>query len=198
MTKHEVRKALLAARKQAHAHAAPSEEHLAPMADWLTAHIGVAVPADGHVGSYQPLGTERDPRPLTDRLHLPLAFPKVLGPAQPLAFFAASAPQDFAPGAFGVLEPVPSLPQVVPAAILVPLVGFDRAGYRLGYGGGFYDRTLAKFRALGHVFAVGFAYDEQLSAAALNFEPTDLGLDAVMTPTQVYEFGVPPRVTPWS
>ncbi len=200
MTKHEVRKALLASRKKAHAHekVQPSEGAFGLMADWLQAQIGDAASVDGYVGSYQPIATERDPGPLTDRLNLPLAFPRVLAPAQPLAFFVASAPRDFAPGAFGVLEPLPCLPQVVPAVILVPLVGFDRAGYRLGYGGGFYDRTLAKFRALRDVVAVGFAYDAQLSATGLNFESTDMGLDGVMTPTRLYEFGAEPKVTLWS
>ena len=145
------------------------------------------------MAAYQPIRTERDPWPLLralspSRPDHPIAFPKVPGADQPLVFFATRSDQDFVPGAFGVQEPLDTLPQVNPHVILVPLVGFDARGYRMGYGGGFYDRTLAKLRLSQHVTALGFAYDGQLSNQALNFEETDLALDYVMTPTRLYDF----------
>jgi len=70
----------------------------------------------------------------------------------------------------------------------VPLLAFDRAGYRLGYGGGFYDRTLAGLRAAGPVVAVGFAYAAQ-EVAAVPREATDARLDAVVTERGVVELG---------
>ena len=72
--------------------------------------------------------------------------------------------------------------------VLLPLVGFDDRLFRLGYGGGFYDRTLDLFRQQGRsVVAIGLAYDSQRVAAALPVEPTDERLNAVITPTAVYD-----------
>ena len=193
MTKPETRAALLKAR--AAAHSREVEGPLDAMARWLKPHL----PTGKTLGAYQPIKTERDPRPLLELMDAPLAFPKVMGAAQPLTFFAAGEPEDFELGAFNVLEPKSTLPTCVPDVILVPLVGFDLQGYRLGYGGGFYDRTLEKFRAQKPIFAIGFAYDGQVSDQPLNFEPTDLALDAIITPTVRYEFtsaGV--MEAPWS
>lgn len=69
---------------------------------------------------------------------------------------------------------------MVPQIVIVPLVAFDRKGGRLGYGGGFYDRTLELLRASGPVLAVGFAYAAQ-EADALPLEPTDQPLDMIIT-----------------
>jgi len=71
-------------------------------------------------------------------------------------------------------------PEVVPRVVLVPLLAFDRAGYRLGYGGGFYDRTLEALRAKGEVLAVGLGYACQ-EVAAVPREPTDQRLDWLVT-----------------
>ena len=72
--------------------------------------------------------------------------------------------------------------------VLLPLVGFDRGLFRLGYGGGFYDRTLDLFRQQGRrVLALGLAYDSQRVDTPLPVEPTDEVLTAVITPTTVYE-----------
>lgn len=205
LDKTAIRKTLLAQRSQAHkaetraqteeigvgtaeatkaATEAAGAGLLGPMITWLQSRI-----APGQIlGTYSPIRTERDPEPVHAATLAPLAFPRVMGPDQPLCFFAVQGPNDFELGSFGVREPRATLPQVIPDVMLVPLVGFDRAGFRLGYGGGFYDRTLAKFQAIKPVLAVGFAYDGQLSHQPLNFEETDMALDALMTPTRVYEF----------
>jgi 5-formyltetrahydrofolate cyclo-ligase len=74
--------------------------------------------------------------------------------------------------------------EIRPEVLIVPLVAFDRSGTRLGYGGGFYDRTLAMLRAQGPVHAVGFAYAAQ-EAPELPREGTDARLDAVVTELEV-------------
>ena len=86
-------------------------------------------------------------------------------------------------GPFGAC--IPAEPQyVTPEILIVPLVAFTRAGARLGYGGGFYDRTLAKLRGEGAVLAIGFAYAAQ-EAEALPHDPNDQPLDLIVTETEV-------------
>ena len=72
----------------------------------------------------------------------------------------------------------------MPDVLIVPLVAFDRAGGRLGYGGGFYDRTLAQLRAAGPITAIGFAYAAQ-ETATVPQEPTDVPLDLIVTEREV-------------
>ena len=69
---------------------------------------------------------------------------------------------------------------MVPQIVILPLLAFDGAGHRLGYGGGFYDRTLQKLRAAGPVHAVGFAYEAQ-AVEQVPTEATDQPLDAIVT-----------------
>ena len=185
MTKAEVRKALLAQRALAQVREAPD---LTGPTHAMAAWLGARLQPGQILGTYAPIKTERNPAPVQELIGAPLAFPKVMGAHQPLTFFEVAGLQDLERGAFGVLEPKAGLAAVRPDLVLVPLVGFDARGYRLGYGGGFYDRTLALYRGQGSLLAVGFAYDGQLSAQPLNFEATDLALDAVMTPTKVYDF----------
>jgi len=73
---------------------------------------------------------------------------------------------------------------LTPKIVIVPLVAFDDQGRRLGYGGGFYDRTLQALRSCGDVFAVGFAFDAQ-QEPALPHEPTDQKLDAIITESAI-------------
>jgi len=75
----------------------------------------------------------------------------------------------------------------IPEIVIVPLVAFDDAGGRLGYGGGFYDRTLELLRANGPVLTIGFAYDAQ-QADQLPLEPTDQPLDMIITESRIIEF----------
>jgi 5-formyltetrahydrofolate cyclo-ligase len=90
-------------------------------------------------------------------------------------------------GPFGAKIPEAGA-DVIPEVLIVPLVAFDARGFRLGYGGGFYDRTLEGLRARGPVVAVGFAYGAQ-EAEALPLEPTDQRLDAIVTEAGVRVFG---------
>jgi len=115
-----------------------------------------------------------------------LALPVVVAPATPLRFVAWQPGEPTVPGAWGIPRPA-SDEALRPTLLIVPCVGFDARGYRLGYGGGFYDRSLAALAADGgpRPRAIGVAWDDALLDC---FEPlpTDLPLDAVVTPSAVF------------
>ena len=87
------------------------------------------------------------------------------------------------PGAFGAAIPDTSK-TLEPDILIVPLAAFDAKGFRLGYGGGFYDRTLERLRAMQPITAIGFAYDLQ-ECAEVPTEPTDQPLDLIVTETGI-------------
>jgi 5-formyltetrahydrofolate cyclo-ligase len=108
----------------------------------------VPLTAGDAVSGYWPLGNELDPRPVLQSLHETFR-----------AWQPGAALRD---GGFGTRVPLDSAPVIVPRVLLVPMLAFDRAGFRLGYGGGFYDRTLAQLRAdQPDTLAVGVAYQAQ-------------------------------------
>jgi 5-formyltetrahydrofolate cyclo-ligase len=133
------------------------------------------------LSAYRPMGAELDPgeavAALTARgstLVLPVARK-----GRPLEFRRWRAGEPLRRSAFGVEEPEAG-EALDPEALIVPLLAFDRRGFRLGYGGGFYDRTLAALRARGAVRAVGFAFAAQ-EVASLPAEPHDARLDLIVT-----------------
>jgi len=76
--------------------------------------------------------------------------------------FRAWRPEDpLEPAGFGTRVPLENQPELTPEFLIVPLLAFDRAGYRLGYGGGFFDRSLARLKDMGTTLAVGVAYAAQ-------------------------------------
>jgi 5-formyltetrahydrofolate cyclo-ligase len=150
-------------------------------AERIMAEAGI--PAGAIVSAYWPMGDELDPRPLIRRLHRAghvIGLPVVVAKGQPLAFRHWTPETRFVPGGFKTEVPEPGAPEVVPSLLIVPLLAFDGAGYRLGYGGGFYDRTLAKLRALAPVQAIGFAYADQ-GVALVPHADYDQPLDAIAT-----------------
>ena len=158
------------------AHEAGQGDACARLLDALGPHLGRPV------SGYWPMRTEIDPRPAMEAAagHGPVGLPVVEGPGRPLAF------RRWTPGAaldragFGTRVPAPDEPEVVPEVLIVPLLAFTARGERLGYGGGFYDRTLAALRARGPVTAIGFAFAAQ-QVDALPTEPTDERLDLLVT-----------------
>jgi 5-formyltetrahydrofolate cyclo-ligase len=146
--------------------------------------LGAITPVAGAaVSAYWPLEDEFDPRPLFMELHRrghPIGLPVILGKGQPLLFRRWAADVALVRGSFRVMTPPAEAPEVVPQVLLVPLLAFDRAGYRLGYGGGFYDRTIAKLRAAGEVLAVGVAVAAQ-EVSAVPRDDTDEPLDWIVT-----------------
>jgi len=91
-------------------------------------------------------------------------------------------------GAYGVMQPAPKQKWVKPNIIIVPLLAFDRHGYRLGYGGGYYDATLAALRKKKNVVAVGVGYSQQAVIFNLPREDHDQRMDWIITPQKVQRF----------
>jgi 5-formyltetrahydrofolate cyclo-ligase len=112
-----------------------------------------------------------------------IAYPRVTAKGHPLEFHSVPDGEVLAPGAFGIHEPLNSWPGARPDILLVPLLAFDGSGHRLGYGGGFYDRTLA----LLNVPAIGIAYAGQ-EAASLPRDGHDRTLDMVLTEQGIRRF----------
>lgn len=134
------------------------------------------------VSGYRPIRTEIDPTPLMLALidrGLTLCVPVVDGPARPLSFRPWTPDAPMTAGAFGAEIPVDETP-MTPSLLIAPLLAFDAAGYRLGYGGGFYDRTLAGLRAARPTLAVGLAFAGQ-AVAAVPRDGNDQPLDALVT-----------------
>ena len=135
------------------------------------------------VSAYWPIGSEIDPRPLMANLHgqgHPIALPLTPSSGNPLVFRAWHPEDTLEAADFGTRVPLASQPELTPRVLIVPLLAFDRAGYRLGYGGGFYDRTLAQLRNSGDVFAVGVAYAAQ-EVAEVPRDGSDQPVDWIVT-----------------
>jgi 5-formyltetrahydrofolate cyclo-ligase len=111
-----------------------------------------------------------------------LALPVMQGKMKPLLFRAWTPGDALDRRVWGIGEPKPDKPVLEPDILLVPLLAFDRRGWRLGYGGGFYDRTLTALRARKPIVAVGLAYDEQLIDAVPHLD-YDQRLDWVLRPS---------------
>lgn len=141
----------------------------------------------GLLGFYLPFKGEFDARPLVRSVLARgwrAALPAVIDKKGPLEFRAWQPGAELVPGVYDI--PVPKTRDVVaPNVLLVPVVGFDREGYRLGYGGGYYDRTLDASDPRPQTIGVGF----ELSRLATIFpQPHDIPLDCVVT-----EAGIQPR-----
>lgn len=151
--------------------------------------IGVLAPFSGRVlAGYWPMRDEADPRPAMAAHAGPVCLPVVTGPARPLVFRLYDGRLEG--GGFGTSHPPVECPEVTPEVLIVPLAGFDRQGHRLGYGGGFYDRTLRKLRAEGRVTAIGFAFGAQ-EVGVIPAEATDEALDLLVTDREVLIPGPP-------
>jgi 5-formyltetrahydrofolate cyclo-ligase len=153
----------------------------------------VPLPAAAVVSAYWPLASEFDPRPLLFALHArghACALPVVLAAGQPLQFRQWRPDTALEPNVFGVLAPGDTAAVLRPRVLLVPLLAFDRAGWRLGYGGGFYDRSLATLRAAGAATAVGVAFAAQ-EVDAVPHHDGDQRLDWVVTEREALQVAVP-------
>ncbi|MGJ8621569.1 MAG: 5-formyltetrahydrofolate cyclo-ligase [Yoonia sp.] len=172
MDKSAARQAAFARRKAAHQAGAATAGYLSEV---LAGYRGV--PLSG----YMAMRTEIDPTPAMEEAaaHGPVGVPVIMGKGQPLQFRLWEPDCEMIDGEFGARIPAKG-DWMTPQIVIVPLVAFDRRGGRLGYGGGFYDRTLEKLRAVQPTMAIGFAYAEQ-EDDELPLEPTDQPLDLIVT-----------------
>lgn len=141
------------------------------------------------VSGFMPMNTEINPLPLMRKLAgqgARLALPVLAGRGKPLIMRAWVSGEPLSAGVWGIREPEPEAAEVNPDILLVPLVAFDRAGHRIGYGGGYYDRTIAQLRARKAVIAVGLAFATQ-EVPAVPTTPRDERLDLVLTEREVID-----------
>lgn len=150
------------------------------LADFLAPHAGKVL------SGYMPMRSEIDPLPAMAAHQGPVGVPVILAKASPLRFREWTPGCRLVEGAFKALIPEEGA-WVEPEVMIVPMLAFDGRGYRLGYGGGFYDRTLEGLRAKGPVLAVGFAFAAQ-EVAEVPTDAFDQRLDAVVTERGVTVF----------
>ena len=138
--------------------------------------------AGKHLAGYMPMRTEIDCIPAMAAHDGPVGVPVIEAAGAPLRFRAWSPDAHMVAGDFGALIPAAG-DWIVPQVLIVPLLAFDRRGFRLGYGGGFYDRTLEMLRAQGPLTAIGFAFSAQ-EVPMVPIERTDQPLDLVVTESE--------------
>jgi len=177
--KAQARKAAFARRKPLFeaAHAAQAGY----LSEVLAGYRGVPV------SGFMPIRTEIDPTPAMAEAsaHGPVGVPVITAEGQPLKFAHWTDQTPMVAGAFGAM--IPEKPTFFePEIVIVPLLAFNRAGGRLGYGGGFYDRTLERLRAKRRTLAIGFAFAGQ-EVDEVPLEATDQPLDLIVTEAGVIE-----------
>lgn len=171
-------------RKNARARRAELARALPDFAEWIVKFADeIAMPASTTLGFYWPLRDEADPRLLAEafaaRGH-ELALPRIPAKDAPLGFHRWRQSDATLVNAFGITEPLEDADAVTPSVVLVPLLAFDAEGYRLGYGAGYYDRTLEAIKAKMRALAIGIAYSGQ-EVSELPRRSYDQKLDAVLT-----------------
>ena len=174
------RVAAFARRKAAHQSGVGTAAHLSEV---LAGYRGVPL------AGYMPMRTEIDPLPAMAEAaaHGPVGVPVIMGAATPLKFRQWQPDCTLIAGEFGAMIPE-SGDWIEPEMLIVPLVAYSRTGGRLGYGGGFYDRTLEQLRAKRATLAIGFAYSAQ-EDANIPLEPVDQPLNLIVTENGVIEVG---------
>lgn len=175
--KKAARLAAFARRKAAHVTASPGAA--GRLSEVLAGYRGVPL------AGYMAIRSEIDPLAVMEEAaaHGPVCVPVIRASGLALVFSRWEPGAAMKKGPFGAMIPERD-DFLAPEILIVPLVAFDLGGGRLGYGGGFYDRTLDGLRCARATLAIGFAYDAQ-QAADLPLEPTDQPLDMIVTETRV-------------
>ena len=144
-----------------------------------------------YIGSFMSIRSEISTKKLNTtilKMKKKLAFPTIEKNSETLSFKTTSSLKTFKLGKFNIPEPKVDNEEIIPQLFFVPCLGFDLKGYRIGYGGGFYDKTFEKLKKLNLLFnTVGFAYDDQ-KLNELPIEKFDYKLDFVLTEKQLYTF----------
>jgi len=182
-------KATLRREARARRDAIPASERAAAAEAVAARTPPVAVAPGAVVSGYSPMRTEINPVPLMRRFlaaGAQLALPVVAGRGQPLIMRAWTFGAPLGSGVWGIREPDAAAPEVFPDILIVPLLAFDRAGGRIGYGAGYYDMTITKLRAMKPVVALGLALAAQ-QIAEVPTTPRDARLDLVLTEREVID-----------
>jgi 5-formyltetrahydrofolate cyclo-ligase len=143
------------------------------------------------VSAFFPYMSEIDTRPLLGKLAgdgWTTCLPIVIALGQPLIFRRWMPGQPTVPGKWDIPQPTDDAERVEPDVLLVPMMAFDKQGYRLGYGGGFYDRTLETLRAKKTITAIGVAYAAQ-EVDSVAHDSHDQILDYVLTEKGFHKCG---------
>ena len=145
----------------------------------------------GAISAFRTFGDEIGTGPLLLRLNdagYRIGLPIVIGKGKPLVFRQWRPGDAMASGPYGIEQPLETAPGIEPDILIVPMAAFDTQGYRIGYGGGFYDRSLESLRADKPILAIGLAYDEQ-EVEQVPRGPYDARLDHLVTPARTLSFG---------
>lgn len=175
----EARKCRAAAFKANHYHPI-SEDGIDDFIAWLAGHDDIST-----IAAYWPINDEFDCRELLiklERCGYELALPVITGPGLPLEFHAWVYGDTLKHGPFGTQQPEANGAPITPDVVLTPLLAFDNVGHRLGYGGGYYDRTLSHLRAQKPVYAIGVAFQSQ-EVDQIPASAQDARMDGVLTET---------------
>ncbi|MBV8510564.1 MAG: 5-formyltetrahydrofolate cyclo-ligase [Xanthobacteraceae bacterium] len=183
------RKAELRKEGRARRDALPVDQQSAAAQAIAERGLPVPVRPGAVVSGYSPLKFEISPLPLMRHCAkdgAKLALPVIQGRGSPLIMRAWAFGETLGSGVWGIREPKKEAPEVFPDILIVPLLLFDRAGYRLGYGAGYYDMTIARLRAMKPVTAIGLAFAAQ-EIAEVPKTPRDARLDLVLTEHEIID-----------
>lgn len=153
------------------------------------APLPVELPPGTIVAGYSPINSELDPFPLMRALAdkgATLALPVIIARNHALIFREWQPDEGLVRGPYGIFQPSSDADEVDPDIVLVPLAAFDRAGHRIGYGRGYYDRTLENLRAIKKVTVIGVAFAVQEIETVPRL-PHDEQLDCVLTERELID-----------
>lgn len=141
------------------------------------------------ISGYMPMGSEMDVLPALKAFHVAhhqICLPVVVAAEKPLIFRSWDFQAELEEADFGVQEPSSASEELIPDVMLIPLLAFDEKCLRIGYGGGFYDRTIAEYKKLGReLVTIGVAFEGQ-KVDHVPQEDCDQILDIIVTETEIY------------
>jgi 5-formyltetrahydrofolate cyclo-ligase len=182
-------KAELRATAQALRDALPADERRAAAESIGARKFPLAITPRTIISGFMPLKSEINPLPLMQKLAeagARLALPAIAGRGKPLIMRAWEFGAPLDRGQWGIREPKADAPEVDPDILLVPLLAFDRGGFRIGYGAGYYDMTIHRLRERKPITAVGIAFAAQ-EVPKIPTTPRDERLDLVLTEREVID-----------
>jgi 5-formyltetrahydrofolate cyclo-ligase len=185
----QIRKERIRREALARRDAMPPEMRQAAAQAIAAREFPLAITPGAIVSGFMALKSEINPLPLMQKLAgqgARLALPAIAGRGKPLMLRAWEPGAPLGRGQWGIREPTADAAEVEPDIVLVPLLAFDRAGHRIGYGAGYYDLTIARLRARKAVMAVGVAFAIQ-EVAAVPATARDARLDLVLTEREMID-----------